>query len=159
MATLECTWRPYALRTTVDVEQRERRLRWLDRAGEENHAGAGGEHRHPRANALDDELGQPLVGHQPEHGGRLAAGQDEGVDALEGGSGADRLGRDGDVAQRRDVGLEVTLEREHPNRHHHPRRDSISSGVSLPASRPGIASLSPCETSTSLAGSCQWVTA
>ena len=128
-----------------------------DPTGEEDHPGAGAPHRRTGGGQAQDRLGQAVGVHQASHGGRLAAGQDQGLDPgqVAGEPDFDRLGAD--LTQGRGVLGHVPLHGQDADprparRLYQPREASRSwSGISA-SSRPRIGSPRPALTSARISG-------
>ena len=132
--------------------------------GEQDHAGAGAEHRRAAARQRRDRLAQAVGVDQLAHGGRLAAGQDQRVEVDEVARQAhlDRLGAD--VADGGDVLADGALQGEdadagpagsrvgHRWRATSRATASRSSGGISPSDWPRIGSPSPALTSARISG-------
>ncbi len=120
--------------------------------GQQDHAGTSAKCRQARVDPLAHRIehGEPLEQHR--HCGRLAAGDNQGIDSLELGDGADLDGVHPERLEDPNVGGKRALQRQYPYcRGHQPRSANFVSSDAI--SRPFMASPSPVETFTRMSGS------
>src|SRR3954454_12650346 len=133
-------------------------------AVEHDQAGARAQHRRAGAHELPERLGQALGGDAQRHRRRLAAGQHEAVEAVEGG-GRPHLAHVGaEVAQHPQVRVEAALQRQDADQRHvlqaraayQPRLARTCDSSSLRASSDCIAAPSPVDAAATRSASLKW---